>query len=292
MAIVLDVGVIVILTVTCIVGYIRGFKRYFLGIVAAVVSTAAAAVGSDLLAEPVYDRYLRENVKSYVRSAIEGFDTEAIVMERLNDRELDGYVTDIEVGEALSKGGDYLENIGELLNSKGIETRRIEELRQDIDKVIGSGLPERIDRELAKSGFGGSVGQVKLSSEDIRECISRAAAQGGADAADRLTEKAIEPALTGVVRLLLFAVCYLLVMLLMQLIILISGIGGKRSEIKAADRFAGLALGAIKGLLYCAVIGWALSCLCSATRDSLSTFNAGIGDSTYLFRYFFDYFYK
>lgn len=292
MAVILDIGVMVILTLTCIIGYVKGFRKYFIGMIAAVIATAAAAYGSGLLAEPVYNRYMRDSVNSYVRNAIEEFDLNSAVMEKLNEHGLGGYVTDSEVDEALSRGGDYLENVGELLSSKGADGEEIASLRESIERYFGTELPESIERRLEGSGFTEVVGQVRLSSEELRECVSRLATQSRADAADYVIERAVKPVLTGVIRLLLFWICYAAVMLLLELIIFISGIRRTIPEAKAADRFAGLALGAIKGLLYCAVIAWVLSGLCSATENSLSEFNADIAERSYLFRYFFDYFYR
>lgn len=292
MALLLDIGVIVILTVTCIVGYVRGFRKYFIGIIAAVIATAAAAYGSSALAEPVYDRYMRDRVNSQVRNAVEKFDPMTVVMDKLEEHGLGGYVTDLEVDEALRRGGDYLENVGGLLAQKGADSERIDVFRQNVDNYFGSEFTAEIGRQLEASGVSPYVSGVDISADEIREYVSRAATQSKADAADFIAEKAIKPMLLGIIRSLLFTVCYAAVMLLLQLIIFISGVANTEPEVKAADRFAGLVVGAIKGLLYCAVIAWVLSTLCSATENNLSTFNEEISEETYLFRIFFDFFYR
>ena len=292
MALILDAGVVVILILTCIVGYVRGFRKYFIGIIAAVIATAAAAYGSEALAEPVYDRYMRDRVNGYVLSAARDLDPSSVIMEKLNEHGLGGYVTDSELGEALSRGGDYLENVGDLLEQKGADSEEVANLRQNIDGYFGREFPAVIEQRLEANGLSQYVDSVDISAEELREYVSRAATQSKEDAADYIVEKAIKPALVGLIRSLLFGVCFLAVMLVLQLIIFISGIAETIPEVKAADRFAGLVLGAIKGLLYCAVIAWVLSTLCSATKNSMSAFNADISDRTYLFRYFFDFFYK
>lgn len=292
MAILLDIGVIVILIVTCIVGYAKGFRKYFIGIIASVIATAAAAYGSGALAEPVYDRYMRDRVNSYVQNAVEDLDPRSVVMDKLNEQGLGGYVTDGEIDEALSRGGDYIQNVGGLLAEKGIDGETIEGLQRNIDGYLGSELPAVIEQRLDASGLSQYAGDVDISAEELREYVRRAASQSKEDAADYIVERAIKPMLVGVIRSLLFGACFLAVMLVMQFIIVISGIAQTIPEVKAADRFAGLALGAIKGLLYCAVIAWVLTTLCSATKNRLDIFNADVSDQTYLFRYFFDFFYK
>ncbi|MBQ8965624.1 CvpA family protein [Ruminococcus sp.] len=292
MAIYLDIAIIVILIVTCIVGYVRGFRKYFIGMVAVVIAVVAGAYISGELAEPVYDRYMREKVKTHVTEAIEDYDPKEVVMEKLREQGYGDYISESEVGEIVARGGDYLENVSELLRQKGAGSEEVAQVKQNIDGYFKSELPDQINRRLEETGLAPYVEKVNISADELRECVTRAAAQSKEDAADYIVEKAIKPVLVGIIRSLLFAICFLAVILLLRIIIAISGVMDSIPEARAADRFAGLVLGAIKGLLYCAVIAWALSTLCNATKNSMSFFNADISEKTFLFRYFFDFFYK
>ena len=291
-ALYLDIGVIVILILTCIIGYVRGFRRYFIGMIAAVIATAAAAYGSAQLAEPVYDRYMRDKVKEHVTSAIDDFDPKKVVMEKLREQGYGDYVSEQEVDEVLGQGGDYLENVSRLLQQKGAGAEESEMLRQNIDGYFKSELPAEIDRRLKGTGLSSYIDRVDISADELKECVTRAATQSKEDAADYIVEKAVKPVLVGVIRTILFGICFLAVILVLRLIIAISGVMDAIPEAKAADRFAGLVLGAVKGLLYCAVIAWALSFFCNATKNSMSVLNADMCSGTFLFRYFFEYFYK
>ena len=292
MAVGLDIGIIVILVVTCIVGYVRGFRKYFIGLVATVIAVVAAAYASAELAEPVYDRYLRDKVKTHVTRAIEDVDPKTVVMEKLSEQGYGDYVTGEEVDDVLSQGGDYLENLGSLLSEKGADSEDVARVRQNIDSYFTGELPAAIDQRLEETGLSKYVNKVEIDPEELKECVARAASQSKEDAADYIVEKAVKPILVGVVHALLFWICFLIMVILLRIIIAISGLTRDVPESKAADRFAGLVLGAVKGLLYCAVIAWVLSIFCNATKNSMSIFNAGMSEKTYLFRYFFDYFYK
>lgn len=291
-SIIFDIIVLIILIVTCIVGYVKGFRKYFIGILAAVIATAASAFASDHLAGPVYDRYIRDDVKAHVTKAIEDFDPKKVVMQKLREQGYGELVTEQEVSDMISQGGDYLENLSGLLKQKGADSSEIDLLRQNIDGYFNSELPDTINKQLDETGLTPYIDRVSIPTDQLRECVTRAATQSKEDAADYIVEKAIKPILVGVVRTVLFAVCFAVVMLLLKLVIFISGVTDTIPEVKAADRFAGLVLGAIKGLLYCAVMGWALSFFCTATKNSMTVFNADIGEKTFLFRYFFNFFYK
>lgn len=288
----LDAGVIIILILTCIVGYVRGFRKCILSIVAVFIATLAAKYSSAGLAAPVYDRYLRDKVKSHVVSAIEDYDPKSVIMEKLNEQGYGEYVSESEIDEMLGRGGDYMENVSELLRQKGADKEDVESLRKNIDGYFSSELPGTITQQLEQTGLTPYLDKVDISADELRECIARAASQSKEDAADYIVEKAIKPVLVGVIRMLLFWLIFLIVSLLLKLIIAISGLAGDGSELKAADRFAGLALGVVKGLIYCAAVGWVLSSFCSATKNSISVMNVGVSEKTYLFRYFFDFFYK
>ncbi|MBO4867016.1 MAG: CvpA family protein [Ruminococcus sp.] len=290
MAFILDASVFLILVVTCIVGYTKGFRRSIIGMIAAVIATVSAAAFSDALAEPVYNRYMRDKVKAHVMKAIEDADPKEIVMDKLRERGYGDHFTEAEIGETVEKGGDLDKNISELMKSKGYGHDDIDGFNQEIDSYLDNELPVKISSQMEKAGLSRFSDSIKISTEDMRECVTRIATQSKADAADYIVEKAVSPIMTGVIRCLLFLISYLVMILLLKLIVAVSGILDKMKEVKAADRFAGLALGTIQGLLYCAVIAWALSVFCRATKDSLTVFNAGIAEETYLFRYFFDFF--
>lgn len=291
MALLLDIAVVLIPVVTCIVGYVKGFRKYIIGLIAAVAATVGASFISDALAGPVYDRYMHENVKTHVMRAIEDADPKQIVMDKLKERGYGQYFTENEIGSVVEKGGDITENVSVLLRSKGFGSEDIDGVNREIDSYLDDELPETIDSQMEKAGLSGYIESIDMSSEDMRECVTRIATQSKEDAADFIVEKAVSPILIGVIRCLLFAIIYLVLILLFKLIIMISGVLDRESGEKAADRFAGLALGAVKGLLYCMVIAWALSVFCRATKDSLTVFNSGMMEQSFLFRYFFDFFY-
>ena len=190
----------------------------------------------------------------------------------------------------VEKGGDIDKNVSDLMKSKGFGHDDIDGLNDEIDSYLDNELRMKINTQMSNAGLSRFSESIRISSEDMRECVKRVATQSKEDAADYIVEKAVSPIMTGVIRCLIFLISYLVMILLLKLIVAVSGIMDKMKEVKAADRFAGLALGTIMGLLYVSVIAWGLSVFCRATKDSLTAINAGIAEQSYLFRYFFDFF--
>ena len=292
MSIWLDAAVILIMILTCVVGYVRGFRKSIVGIGIAVISTLAASWASGALAEPVYERYMRDRAKAYVVSAINEYDPKTVIMQKLEEQGYGGYVTEAELEDMLSRGGDCMENVSELLKKKGADRSEAEQLRQNLDGYFRAELPGAINERIAGTDLAPYIQRVNINSDELRECITRAASQSKEDAADYIVEKAIKPVLVGVIRTLMFGICYLVAVLLMRVIVMIMGLAGEKKELKAADRFGGLGIGVVKGLIYCAAAAWVLSTFCTATKNSMSMMNADIGRESYVFRYFFEFFYN
>lgn len=288
----LDAAVMIILVITCITGYRRGFLRCLVGIVSVAVAVAVALWGSARLADPVYDRYLRDDVKHVVERSISDFDMKSIVMQKLEEQGFGGVLTENEVDNAITEGGDYLDNIGMLLGAKGANEQQIQLAQQSLDSYFDTELPESINEELEKQGMSEILNKVEIPKEELKECVSRIINQSSADAADYITQKTIKPVLVGIVRSAVFIACLIGASIVINIIVAIAGLRKPDHELSAADHFAGLVLGAIKGLLICAMFAWLLSTFCTLTDNSLKLFNSGVSDKTYLFRYFFDYFYR
>ena len=151
MAFILDASVFLILVVTCIVGYTRGFRRSIIGMVAAVIATVSAAAFSNALAEPVYNRYMRDNVKAHVMKAIEDADPKQFVMDKLNERGYGKYFTESEIGEVMEKGGDLNDNVSELMTDKGFGHDDIDGLNEEIDTYLDSELQSKISRQMEQT---------------------------------------------------------------------------------------------------------------------------------------------
>lgn len=292
MALFLDCAFVAILLICCIVGYVKGFTKLLIGLVATVVASAVAFWGASSLSEPVYDRYFKDTVHKEVRTAIENVKLSDIVKPVLQKQGLDGILDDKDIDAAANMGGDLIENIGTQLKNKGADSEQVSKVKESISTYFGDEMMEDIQKELNERGLSEYVEKIELSSEDMKKCVQKAVSADKDEAADYISEKAVKPIATGAIKCLMFMICFALVQLLFRVIILISGVMTNISELKAADRFGGLALGAAEGLFYCGMIAFMLCTLAAATKNSLSVFSADTSEQTYIFRLFFNLFYK
>lgn len=292
MALLLDAAVILIIIVTSVTGYLRGFIRYVICMLGTLAAVIISVFLSSALTDPVYDRYCRQPVSSAIEQALENVDVMSYVRQELDEQGAGGYLNDDELKRALSAGGDLSENISEMLSDKGADSETCLQIKEQFSDFFDSEMTDKVREQYQKSGLDEAVGDIEISAEQLRECVTMLCSDDKAQAADYLEENAVKPVVCGLVRIALFIALFIAAELILKLILFISGVFTKLPELNAANRFAGLLLGAVKGILYTALIAFMLCVLVNATYDSLPQFNSEIADSTYIFKYFFDFFYK
>ena len=85
MALALDLLIPVIITVTAIVGYRRGFVRYLIKLIGTIACIVVALVVSDMLADPVYEHIVAPRLEKTLNKQFEGFDIGRVVRKGISD---------------------------------------------------------------------------------------------------------------------------------------------------------------------------------------------------------------
>lgn len=292
MALFLDCAFVGIILINCIVGYVTGFTKLLIALISALVASVIAFWGASTLSEPVYDRYIKEPVHKEVRTAIENVKLSDIVNPVLQNQGLGGYLSDSDINAAVNMDGDMIDNLGSVLQTKGVDLDSVNQVKDDISTYFGDEMMTDIKKELNERGLSEYVDKINIPTEDLKSCVQKAVSADKDEAADYISDKAVKPLAVGAIKCILFFVCFAAVRLLFRMIILISGVMTNMRDLKAADRFGGLAIGCAKGLFYCVMIAFTLCTLSAATKNSLTIFNADISEQTYIFRLFFNLFYK
>lgn len=292
MALFLDAAVVLIIVVTSVTGYLRGFVRYVICMLGTLAAVLISVFLSSALTEPVYNRYCREPVCAAIEEVLESVDVTSYVRSELDEQGVGGYLNDDELKRALSAGGDLSENISGMLSDKGADSQICQQIKGELSNFFDEEMIDKVRECYEESGLDKAVGDIELSAEQLQQCVTMLCSDDKTQAADYIEENAAKPVICGIVKIMLFWVLFIAVELLLKLILFISGVFTRLPELNAANRFGGLALGALKGVLYVSLIAFMLNVFVNATYDSMPQFNSKIADSTYIFKYFFDFFYK
>jgi hypothetical protein len=292
MSIFLDAAVVVILTLTCVFGYTRGFIKYVIFMAGTLVAVVVSLFVSAQAAAPVYDNYVSPYVVSAVTSAVNNIDVQQVIMNKLSDAGLGDYLSYDDVSDAVSKGGELSENIGSALTEKGADSDTVTKAKEAIGNLCSDYLPDEIKSRLATDKYSELFDLSDIENSKLKDCASDVLSGEIDSAVNQLEQSYVRPVAVTVIRYLIFALCYVAVEIIIRLILILSGVFTKLPPLSAANKLGGLALGAVKGCLYISLIAFALCAVVNATQNSLPVFNSRFIDSTLLFKYFFDFFYK
>lgn len=288
----LDAAVIVIMAVTCAIGYYRGFFRYIICMLGTITAALIAFGVSAALAVPVYERYLEEPATTMVSSALEDIDIDNIIKSQLEQQGLDGYLNDDDIDRALDAGGDIGSNLSDILKQNGAADELADNVNKNLSAYFDNELVSDVKKQYNESGLGELISIENIDTQEFNKAVQILCSGNTEQAAEYITDTAIKPMLVNLSRIVIFIISFIIIELVLKLILVISGVFTKLPPINAANRFGGLVLGAAKGLLYISIIAFGLSIAVNATNNSLEILNADICDRTYLFKYFFDFFYK
>lgn len=290
----LDAMVVVILIVTMIVGYYRGFIRYVISMLGTVVSVVLALLIANALAQPVYERYVQTKLTNSVENAVDSIDVNSIIKNELASLGAGDLIDDSDVETILTGEGTISKNLDGVLSQNGADDATAEELSGKFNNWLSSeNVSAKINEVTGDNN--NSVSAIMQGIDFTREQIDTAIKEIATDktkGAEYLEENIVQPIVVPVLKVALFCICFIVLALIIKIILFVSGVFTRLPEISVANHFGGLALGCVKGLLYVLLIAFMLCIVVNSTANRLPTFNSGIAESTYVFKYFFNFFYK
>ena len=282
MAYFFDGAVIMILIVTALTGYCKGFVRYVITMLGTVAAVLVAFLIANMSAENVYNKYFKTQLITSLENAAEQTDISKLVSNELKNEGVDIELSDEEIKNVLSGAGTLAENTEKLLVLKG----------EGLSEYIHSVMPQKLSEKLEGNKIGKSLSKaVKFTAEQIDEAV-RVLSEGGRTGAEYLEKNIFRPIALTFIRLCVFMAVYVLMEIVIRLILRLSGVFTRMAGLTAANRFAGMALGLCKGGLYLVLIAFMVCTVINATENKLPKFNSAVFENTYLFSYFFDILYK
>ena len=121
MAYFFDGAVIMILIVTALTGYCKGFVRYVITMLGTVAAVLVAFLIANMSAENVYNKYFKTQLITSLENAAEQTDLSKLVSNELKNEGVDIDLSDEEINNVLSGAGTLAENTEKLLVSKGTD---------------------------------------------------------------------------------------------------------------------------------------------------------------------------
>ena len=117
MSLFLDATVILVVALTAIAGFHKGFVKYVISMLGTVASVIVAFVASDFLTAPVYEKYVEKPLESAVQSVVESVDIVPVAKKGFEN--LGIKISESEIQKILDKGGNLIDNVSEYVKKNG-----------------------------------------------------------------------------------------------------------------------------------------------------------------------------
>ena len=210
MAYFFDGAVIMILIVTALTGYCKGFVRYVITMLGTVAAVLVAFLIANMSAENVYNKYFKTQLITSLENAAEQTDLSKLVSNELKNEGVDIDLSDEEIKNVLSGAGTLAENTEKLLVSKGTDLDTAQQKGEELSEYIHSVMPQKLSEKLESNKLGKSLSKaVKFTTEQIDEAV-KALSEGGRTGAEYLEKNIFRPIALTFIRLCVFMTVYVL----------------------------------------------------------------------------------
>jgi uncharacterized membrane protein required for colicin V production len=296
MSVLLDVIVVVLFIVTCVTGYVMGFFKYAALMLKTVATLLIAAAAAFILAAPAYNAVAQDKVVNAIESSVEKIDVAQKVNSELRKRGLPQTVSNEELRSVLLADGDVVKNLDGVMAQKGVDPGTREKVRQEFEDYLDHELLGQIVSmsQSKEDGTDGSIVRTGLENkrEELIKFLRMLLMSDKHKAAQEIESTYVRPVGEKIAGGIIFLIASILVSVILLIVIKLAGILSKVKVVSAANSFGGLMLGVFKGALYAAVIAYVLCAIVNASKNQMDKLNTDIIDKTYIFKYFFNFFYK
>ena len=250
-AVLLDLLTVIIVAVPIIRGFVKGVRRCAFSLLSLVVSAVVAYCASAAFAQPVYERFMQENINNACRTAAEEFDMVSQVSSLLDE-----YGVEADEGslkEVLMSAEELPHSVAGLARESGMSEERYDELAEGVKVFLNDNMPAVLDDMIPESAS--AVSDLRLSDAQIYD-LARACAESPEEAAEYTETTYAAPICTSLIRCVLFMLIFAVTSLMMRLAYYIFGFDFSDRAVSAGDRAAGLTLGVVA-----AAVGMMILCI-------------------------------
>lgn len=288
-SIVIDVIVLVLLVLFSVIGYKKGFLKYFFGGLGTIFVIVAAYFSTGIIAPVVYDHYLQPRVVDHIDEKIKDTSVEDIVSEKLRESGYNLNLSESQINSLLRSDGDISAELSNAVHSAGngnISTASIEQNMNSFFENEFVGKLGKLFSDFDVTKLTSALGYNKNMAYDT----ARAMAGGNTKLGAQYLEKnLVRPYAMAVVKIVVFILLCIILTIVVRLIIKATSIMDHVPVANGINKVLGLLLGAAKALVFLAIFAYVSEIIIDATGDSLNKLNTAIIDKTYLFKYVYGF---
>lgn len=282
-----DVLIIGIALIYLYVGKNRGLMRSVVLVALTVVSVGVSWLACQIAAPIVYDSFFKEPILNALIDSSQKTDPVAVVSGAVSSGGYGVEMTNPEVEDVITKGGDFFQNIaGEIKNNGASES----------ETSIESGMEESVTESMLKALVGDVVspsvlteilGSVSDAENSVKNVVSIFLNGDRSATAAAVESKIVAPAVKAIIRGIIWIVVMFVLLFLSRFIANLFKSINKVPIIGPINSILGAVLGLAEGLVVIYLISQVVRMICYFTSNSLMFLNVETVRETYLFKYLF-----
>ena len=282
----LGVLVVLVLILTAVTGYKKGFLRYILGTVGAVLVVIIAFLATDIFAADVYESFIQPTVVDHISEQIQDVDVAEMVSNEMKEMGYEVNLSEKQINNMLKSDGDISKKISEKAEQNNVDSEKLE---NDLNDFFEKRFPSSMGTIYNKLDFekiGESVDYTRNMSYDTVRALAKGDTELGAK---YLEQNLVRPFAMTIVSILMFILLYMVLTIVLRIVLTVTGILDYIPGANGLNKFLGIIAGLLKGLIYLAVIAYAINLIIDASGDSIIKINREMIDKTIIFKYIFDF---
>lgn len=289
MEILLDISAAVILIVTALIGWKKGFIKYLVGSLGTVAAIVIAFLVADMAAPSVYEKFAQKPVRDYISQKIENIDVVDMISEELKNSGYNVNVSGDQIKKVIDNNSDISKALADLSSKTGQQADNLEKYLDDFFEKRFPGEFNKVFTGIDTQKFSDGAEYTKAQAY---ETVRALADNNNDKGAEYIENHVVKPFALVAVKIVLFVILFILMSIAVKLILAAAGVFDHVPVANGANKLLGLVAGLLKGALYLLVIAVCFSVLVKSSADSMSKINTQMIDKTVLFKHFFYFWYK
>lgn len=281
----LDVLVVCIVIISAFAGAKRGFLSTLASAIGCVVAMALAVAVSGDLSVSIYDSLIRDEVLSKTSTAISSYKGSEEISLSLSSHYEGVTLSSESVSEALSNSENISQSINELLCSGTGQPLTPEETDKLLQDAFETTFGNKIEENLPAFCMQKLREDTRSDTSDLTTAVFSVVSGNTEDAAEFIESTYIRPVIVSVIKTICIIVIFTVVAVAFRLAsdLILKTITPE--PIKTVDKFAGLIIGALLGVLAVVVIGMGIDALITMSDGELVFLNESTIEKTRVFKH-------
>ncbi|MBR6046124.1 MAG: hypothetical protein IKP47_10870 [Ruminococcus sp.] len=286
---IIDLAALALIALTAFIGYKRGFIRYVIKLLGTAACIVAALIVSDMISGPIYRNIVAPRLENSIRDELRGFDITQDVRKSLEESGVELDMTDDELKKILSDNGSISAAFEREALSSGKTKEEAAELRDKTQNFFENDFGTSM---LKSVGFGNAEilnDKLDISAAKAFDLVRAFASRDGlTKGVNYIVTNVLDKMMTALIRYVLFIVLFIIGEAILAVVFSIAGVLDHLPAVSGTNRFLGLLLGILKGVLYIVLAAAIISSLC----DSGAVADSSPYEDSHFFGMFFSLFHK